>query len=273
MSAGAIPRRARRFLLASACFLVAWQAGALAGISHRAAVVLGLLGFVLHAVFGKAYSLVLAYFDRELAIERAPTVQFPLTVVGTLCLALGAAHPQGDTVRRPTPGVGGPVRPRRRPIATGSSGGDPPRTPPRVPPRRAWYVRPSSADRGLDAPGASSRSDSGRPPTRLLPAGVCCVLGALLERDRTVRRLHPTPLSFRPCSSLPRAALRLAAGRPGVAPIDAPEPPSSRHERRAIGIRRGSNGRCIGSKTSVAAPWAANSLFSRSVRPPAVSRH
>jgi hypothetical protein len=94
MSAGAISRRARRFLLASACFLVAWQAGALAGISYRTAVVLGLLGFVLHAVFGKAYSLVPAYFDRELAIERAPTVQFPLTVVGTLCLALGAAHPK-----------------------------------------------------------------------------------------------------------------------------------------------------------------------------------
>src|SRR6056297_275188 len=100
MSAGLISRWARRFVAASALFLVAWQVVALAdalpatqaetplALPHQTNVVLAVYGFVLHTVFGKAYSLVPSYFDRSLAVPRAPAVQFPLTVVGAVGLAL-----------------------------------------------------------------------------------------------------------------------------------------------------------------------------------------
>ena len=98
MSAGDVTRWARRFVAASAVFLVAWQVAAvlatLAGsglvapeIPRRTRVTLAVYGFVLHAVFGKAYSLVPSYFDRSLALDRAPAVHFPLTVLGALGLA------------------------------------------------------------------------------------------------------------------------------------------------------------------------------------------
>ncbi|WP_435176152.1 hypothetical protein [Halorussus sp. AFM4] len=99
MSAGAVTRWARRFVAASALFLVAWQVAALAatvsgigsagGVPRQTRVALAVHGFVLHAVFGKAYSLVPSYFDRTLAVERAPAVQFPLTAVGAVGLAAG----------------------------------------------------------------------------------------------------------------------------------------------------------------------------------------
>ncbi|WP_135853783.1 hypothetical protein [Halorussus salinus] len=98
MSAGIVSRWARRFVAASAVFLVAWQVVALADVlpavspiaalPHRTHVTLAVYGFVLHTVFGKAYSLVPSYFDRSLAVPRAPVVQFPLTVGGAVCLAL-----------------------------------------------------------------------------------------------------------------------------------------------------------------------------------------
>lgn len=90
MTAAIVSRWARRYVLTSAFFLVVWQAGALADIPRHAEVVLGVYGFVLHMVFGKAYSLVPTYFDRELAFPYAPAVQFPLVVTGVLGLA-GAA--------------------------------------------------------------------------------------------------------------------------------------------------------------------------------------
>ena len=88
-SASAASRSARRFVAAGVCFLVAWQVGALAGVPRRTGVALGAFGFVLHVVFGKAYALVPTYFDRALAVERAPAVHLPLSVGGVVGLALG----------------------------------------------------------------------------------------------------------------------------------------------------------------------------------------
>ena len=69
--------------------LVAWQVAVLVGLPRRTAVTLGVYGFVLHVVFGKAYALVPSYFDRDLAWSVAPAVRFPLSVVGVAGLALG----------------------------------------------------------------------------------------------------------------------------------------------------------------------------------------
>lgn len=41
------------------------------------------LASVLHMIFGKAYSLVPVYFNRELEFSHAPTVQFPFVVTAT----------------------------------------------------------------------------------------------------------------------------------------------------------------------------------------------
>lgn len=98
MGAGVVTRWSRRFVGASALFLVAWQAAALAAavqhaqggvatVPRQAQVALAVHGFVLHTVFGKAYSLVPSYFDRSLAVPQAPGVHFPLTSVGTVGLA------------------------------------------------------------------------------------------------------------------------------------------------------------------------------------------
>lgn len=83
-------RWARRFVLAGAGLLVLWRVGAVAGVARRTAVVLGLVGFVFHTVFGKAYSLVPAYFDRDLATTRLMPVHLALSLPGTLLLALDA---------------------------------------------------------------------------------------------------------------------------------------------------------------------------------------
>lgn len=87
MSAADRSRRARWFVAAGAVFLVVWGATTLLGMGRRTGVVLGLYGFVLHTVFGKAYSLVPTYFDRELSTPLAPAVQFPLSAGGTVLLA------------------------------------------------------------------------------------------------------------------------------------------------------------------------------------------
>ncbi|WP_276298938.1 hypothetical protein [Halorussus lipolyticus] len=88
MSAGVVSRWARRFVAASAVFLVAWQVAAVAGTPRDIRVALAVHGFVLHTVFGKAYSLVPSYFDRTLAVPRAPMVHLPLTALGAVGLAL-----------------------------------------------------------------------------------------------------------------------------------------------------------------------------------------
>lgn len=84
-------RWARGFVAAAAGWLVVWQAAAVLGAGRPAGVVLGLYGFVLHTLFGKAYSLVPSYFDRPLAFPRAPAVHLPLAVFGVATLALDAA--------------------------------------------------------------------------------------------------------------------------------------------------------------------------------------
>jgi hypothetical protein len=91
VTAAIVSRWARRYVLASAAFLLVWQAGLLAGVlPRRGEVLLALYGFVLHVVFGKAYSLVPSYFDRDLAFPRAIALQFPASVGGTVLLAADA---------------------------------------------------------------------------------------------------------------------------------------------------------------------------------------
>jgi len=87
MTAATVSRWARRYVLASAAFLLLWQVGVVAGVPGRTEVYLALFGFVLHMIFGKAYSLVPSYFDHELAVPRAPAAQFPLVVAGAVGLA------------------------------------------------------------------------------------------------------------------------------------------------------------------------------------------
>ncbi|MFB6083303.1 MAG: hypothetical protein ABEJ94_03550 [Halorientalis sp.] len=91
----------RRFVAAGAVWLAAWSLAALVALPRRTEVTLALLGFVFHTLFGKAYALVPSYFDRELAFPRAPTVQLPLSILGTAGLA-AAGLPR-------VPGFVGPV--------------------------------------------------------------------------------------------------------------------------------------------------------------------
>jgi hypothetical protein len=88
MSAASRSRGSRRFVSAGALFLVAWQLATIAGAPRETGVSLGVLGFVLHTVFGKGYSLIPTYFDRDLKFVRGPVVQLPLTAAGAVCLAL-----------------------------------------------------------------------------------------------------------------------------------------------------------------------------------------
>ena len=83
-------RWSRRFVLVGVVLLVCWQVGEVAGVTRQTAVVLGLLGFVFHTVFGKAYSLVPSYFDRDLATTRFLSLHFACSLGGTLLLAVDA---------------------------------------------------------------------------------------------------------------------------------------------------------------------------------------
>lgn len=76
--------------MVSVAFLVVAQVAALADLPRRVEVVLGLQGFVLSAVFGKAYSLLPSYFDRSLSWPVAPAVHLPLQVAGVAGLAADA---------------------------------------------------------------------------------------------------------------------------------------------------------------------------------------
>ena len=81
-------RWSRRFVLTGALFLVAWQVTLLAGFAYRIGVVLGLLGFIFHTIFGKAYSLVPTYFDRTLAWPRLMPVHLFASATGTVLIAV-----------------------------------------------------------------------------------------------------------------------------------------------------------------------------------------
>lgn len=88
------PERASRwFVTASALFFVAFHIALAVAAPRRVVVTLGLYGFVLHVLFGKAYALVPSYFERELAWESGPAVQFPLSAAGTAALALAPLGP------------------------------------------------------------------------------------------------------------------------------------------------------------------------------------
>ncbi|WP_458207841.1 hypothetical protein [Haladaptatus sp. NG-SE-30] len=90
MTRGTTSRWSRRFTIASAFYLVAWQVGVLVDIPHRAAMTLAVFGFVFHMIFGKAYLLVPSYFERVLAVPRASPVHFLLATVGTVLLTFDA---------------------------------------------------------------------------------------------------------------------------------------------------------------------------------------
>lgn len=82
-----VSRWSRRYALVSVFALVFWQLGVLLEVPRQTEIALGIFGFVLHMIFAKAYALVPPYFDRELAFPRAPKIQFPFVVGGTLGLA------------------------------------------------------------------------------------------------------------------------------------------------------------------------------------------
>lgn len=81
---------ARKFILASCGFLVLWQVGELIGMSRNLGVVLGVYGFVLHMIFGKGYSLIPTYFNRQLRVNWAQPVHLACTGSGTVFLGLAA---------------------------------------------------------------------------------------------------------------------------------------------------------------------------------------
>lgn len=90
MTSSQVSRWSRRFVAVGALFFVTWALADLLGSGRRLAVSLALYGFVLHTVFGKSYALIPSYFDRSLAVPRAPAVQFPLTTFGAGGLAAGS---------------------------------------------------------------------------------------------------------------------------------------------------------------------------------------
>lgn len=92
MTAETVSRWSRAFVAAGACWLVVGLAAVLGDAPRQAIVAALLFGFVLHTVFGKAYSLVPTYFDRELAFPYAPAIQFPLTLLGAAGLALSGTQ-------------------------------------------------------------------------------------------------------------------------------------------------------------------------------------
>ncbi len=102
-TAAAASRRSSRFVVAGACWLAAWGVAATAGVPRSVEVALALYGFVFHVLFGKAYALVPSYFDRSLAVPRAPAVHLPLAVAGT---GLLAAAPLVDVGPLETAGAG-----------------------------------------------------------------------------------------------------------------------------------------------------------------------
>jgi len=86
--AATVSRWSRRYVLVSVLAFVCWQVGILLELPRGTEVALGVFGFVLHMIFGKAYALVPSYFDSDLAFTWAPTVQFPLVVSGTAGLTV-----------------------------------------------------------------------------------------------------------------------------------------------------------------------------------------
>jgi len=93
MSGWTVGQWSKNFTVTSAFFLVGWQVAALLGAGGTVQVYLGVYGFVLHMVFGKAYTLVPSYFDRTPGDPRAFALVLALTSSGTLLLAAGTVVP------------------------------------------------------------------------------------------------------------------------------------------------------------------------------------
>lgn len=85
-----VTRWSRAFVVVSALCLVGWQLAVVLDLGRRVSVVLGLYGFVFCTIFGKGYSLLPSYFDRKLAVPRAPAVHLPLALAGIGGLAAAA---------------------------------------------------------------------------------------------------------------------------------------------------------------------------------------
>ena len=90
-TAEANSRWARLFVAMSVVFLIVWQVVTLADFSDDGLVTFAVYGFVLHMVFGKAYSLIPSYFAREPPASIAQQVQLPLTTTGTIMIAITEA--------------------------------------------------------------------------------------------------------------------------------------------------------------------------------------
>ncbi|WP_254530186.1 hypothetical protein [Natrinema gelatinilyticum] len=86
-----VTRWSRAFVATGVGFFVVWQFGVAAGFPRAATVPLGVFGFVLHVVFGKAYTLVPSYFARQLTVPYAPAVHLPFAVTGTAGAAAAGA--------------------------------------------------------------------------------------------------------------------------------------------------------------------------------------
>ena len=69
-------------------YLVLWQIAILLDLHRPAVIGFALYGFVFHVIFGKAYALVPAYFDRHLVTPWGPRLQLPLTATGAMALSV-----------------------------------------------------------------------------------------------------------------------------------------------------------------------------------------
>lgn len=90
MTSEIVTRWSRAFVAAGVGWFVLAHLAGVVGLGRPAVVALGLYGFAFHVIFGKAYSLVPSYFDRELAVPEAAVVHLPLAVLGTAGLAADA---------------------------------------------------------------------------------------------------------------------------------------------------------------------------------------
>ncbi len=90
MSAATVSRWTRRFVAVGIGWFVCWHVAVALGVPRRLAVVFGLYGFVFHVIFGRAYTLVPAYFDRELVVPATPALHLVCAASGTGLMAIGA---------------------------------------------------------------------------------------------------------------------------------------------------------------------------------------
>lgn len=80
-------RGSRWFVSVGVASLVAFQAAAVAGVGRTTLAVLGVHGFVVHVLLGKAQALVPTYFDRDLAAPWIARAALPLTALGAAATA------------------------------------------------------------------------------------------------------------------------------------------------------------------------------------------